>query len=104
MKIAKIFIPLFIIATLLSCNKYDFNYPPGTVGISKIIYFPSVAIIGQKLIIIKQGASFTDPGATALLNGVAATYVTAGTVDPTTPGVYGITYTASNPQGYTASD
>jgi Domain of unknown function (DUF5011) len=95
------------IATLAnaSCNKgSDFNYPAGTVGISKIIYFPAVSIIGNRLIIIAQGSAYTDPGVTSTLAGANVTPTITGTVDPTTPGVYVINYSASNPQGYSASD
>jgi hypothetical protein len=88
-----------------SCNKgSDFNYPAGTVGISKIIYFPAVSIIGDRLAIIAQGSAYTDPGVNSTLAGATVTPTITGTVDPTTPGVYVITYSASNPQGYSASD
>lgn len=105
MKIKISLILSIAVLAVTSCNKSsDFNYPPGTVGISKIVYFPSVSIIGERLTIIPQGASYTDPGVTSILNGQAVTPTISGTVDPGTPGVYVITYTASNPQGFTASD
>jgi hypothetical protein len=88
-----------------ACNKEDnFNYPEGTVGISKIIYYPSVSIKGERLIILNQGEAFSDPGVTSILNGQTVQFTTTGTVDTSTPGVYGLTYTAQNPQGYTSSD
>jgi len=98
---------VLLIATLAnaSCNKgSDFNYPQGTVGISKIVYFPIVSTIGSRLLVIPQGSAFTDPGVVATLNSVAVTPTITGTVDPTTPGVYVINYSASNPQGFSASD
>jgi hypothetical protein len=101
------FFILFSFCISISCNKSNFNYPAGTVGISKIIFFPSVSINGNRLIIIAQGSAFTDPGVTAMLNGDTTSYTTngsPGTVDPNTPGVYNLTYTASNAQGYNASD
>src|SRR5579862_3784484 len=87
-----------------SCNKTDFNYPAGTVGISKIVYFPSVSTNGPHLMIIAQGAGFTDPGVTATINGQPVTPTTTGSVDPGTPGVYVINYSAANAQGFSASD
>lgn len=96
---------VLIILSILSCNKKDnFNYPAGTVGHSSIVYFPAVAIKGNHLIILQQGATFTDPGVTATLNGKAVTAAPSVTVDTNTPGIYNINYTATNPQGYSASD
>jgi hypothetical protein len=96
---------LIVLLTTLSCNKGDnFNYPPGKVGISTIVYFPTVSIIGDHLVIIRQGSTFTDPGVNADLGGKPVTPTITGSVDGTTPGIYGITYSASNPQGFSASD
>lgn len=98
---------LFLITTvgIVSCKKDNFNYPAGTVGISKIIYFPIISTNGSKTQVFVQGTPFTDSGATAILNGAAVTYTTSQAITSTTaPGVYEVTYTAANPQGYTASD
>lgn len=105
MKISSIFISAFILSVLISCNKTDFNYPAGTVGKSKIVYFPAIQINGDKIVAVNEGAGYTDPGATATLNGAAVQYTTSNTINAsTTPGIYVISYTASNPQGFTASD
>ena len=94
--------PMFI---FLACNKDpDFNYPEGTVGSSKIIYYPSVAIKGEKLVIINQGEAYVDSGATAILNGENIEPVVTGEVDSNTPGVYVLNYSASNPEGFSAAD
>jgi hypothetical protein len=105
MKIKIILVILLATVANFSCNKSkDFNYPAGKVGISSIVYFPLVSIIGEHLTIISQGANYTDPGVNSTLNGQTVTPTVAGSVDANTPGVYVITYTAANPQGYTASD
>lgn len=104
MKIISIIFSLFLMSVLFSCNKTDFNYPPGTVGKSKIVYFPSVTIKGDRLVIINQGSTFTDPGVDALLNGTAVQFTTTGNVDANTPGIYDLAYSAMNPEGYSASD
>jgi hypothetical protein len=91
----------------VSCNKQPVIAPANatTVGISKVIFYPAVSIIGDKIITITEGSAFTDPGVTAILNGKTTPVVTTPTISATTPaGVYTVTYTASNPQGYTASD
>jgi len=104
MKIRSIICSAILLSVLFSCNKTDFNYPAGTVGSSKIVYFPSVAIKGDRLMIISQGSPFTDPGVDAILNGAPLQYTTSGSVDANTAGIYGLTYTASNPEGFSASD
>jgi hypothetical protein len=101
MKRAFIFITISI---LLSCNKTDFDYPEGKVGRSRIIYYPQVTTQGQRLLIINQGSAFTDPGVSATLNGQKVQYTTTGSVNTSTPGVYNLTYTAQNQEGFNASD
>jgi Domain of unknown function (DUF5011) len=88
-----------------SCAKEpSFDYPEDTVGSSKIVYFPSVNIKGDKLVIMNQGTAFTDPGVTSLLNGQPLAFTTAGSVDINKPGIYNLTYSATTPAGYSASD
>lgn len=104
MKIIQLFFSILAIS-LCSCNKTDdFNYPEGTVGVSKIIYYPSVKTSGDKFIILKQGDSYTDAGADATLNGESVDYATDVTVNTAVPGVYNLTYSAVNSQGYSATD
>lgn len=74
------------------------------VGHSKIVYFPSIEINGEHLITVLQGGAFTDPGATALLNGQPAQYTVQGSVNTAVPGVYELSYEAKNPQGFSATD
>ena len=105
MKLKSIILSLIVIAAMSACNKSaDFNYPAGTVGISKVIFYPSVTINSSRLIIINQGDTYTDPGVTAILNNASTPFTTTGSVNTATAGVYKLLYTASNPQGYTASD
>jgi hypothetical protein len=105
MKIRFLIIPLLLATGLFSCKKDDFNYPEGTVGSSKIVYFPLISTNGEKVVAIEEGNDYTDPGATASLNGVTAEYTTSQTITSSTaPGVYTITYTAANEQGFTATD
>jgi hypothetical protein len=105
LKIISLISCLFAICVLFSCNKHDFNYPEGTVGISKIVSFPAISIIGSHLVIIDQGGTFSDSGATAIVNGASVQYTVTGSVDPNTPGVYMLSYSAqSTPPGYSSSD
>ncbi len=105
MKASYLYMLIVIVGGLFSCNRDDnFTYPTGMVGSSKIVYFPSIKINGDKLIILHKGDTYTEPGAVAILNGASVQYTTTGTVDTNTGDVYDLVYTASNPQGYTASD
>ena len=99
---------MFLLCPMLifvACSKEpDFNYPEGTVGISKIIYYPSIAIKGERLIIIDEGTPYTDSGAVATLKGENVEPVVTGSVDSNTPGVYELNYSASNPEGFSVTD
>lgn len=89
---------------IYSCNKDDFNYPEGYVGTSKVTTYPSVTTKGNKLTIINQGATYTDAGATVKVGEDDAEYVTKGSVNAATPGIYILSYDASNEDGFSASD
>jgi hypothetical protein len=83
-----------------SCNKETIVDTPTQVGISKVAYYPSIKINGDKFVSITEGNAFNDPGATALLNGDTIKYTTSMTITATTaPGVYTINYTATSPDG-----
>lgn len=96
---------MFIISFVAACGKEPtFDNNDQKVGISRVVYFPSVAIKGDRLIIQNQGVAYTDPGVDAKLNGQNVNVTTTGSVNVNTPGVYNLTYSASSPDGYSASD
>ena len=90
---------------LFGCAKEEeVNNTPEKVGISRVVVFPTIETNGNRLVILNQGATYTEAGATAKLGEETAQYTTEGTVNTATPGVYDLTYTAANPDGFTASD
>ena len=96
-------LPALII--LASCSKDPvFTDNETNVGSSRVVYFPSVQIKGNRLIIIDQGGTFNDPGVEAKLKGTDVPATVSGTVNANVPGVYNLTYSASSPDGYAASD
>lgn len=100
----KLIVIAVLTLSILSCNKKDnFNYPAGTVGISRITYYPILTLIGSNPIVIAKGSAFTDPGVNAASGSTVLTYTTAGTVNNNVPGVYTLTYTAFNSDGFSAS-
>src|SRR5580704_8758196 len=94
---------LLSICVLNSCNKSNFNYPAGTVGVSKIVYFAQLNLSGSPYMSVVEGQSFTDPGATANAGGDSLKVTTSGTVNTSEVGIYVLTYTAVNSQGFPAS-
>jgi Domain of unknown function (DUF5011) len=88
---------------LVSCNKYNFNYPNGTVAGSKIVYFPIVTLKGNNAMSVVKGTTFTDPGVDATVNGTSVSVTTTGSVNSNQVGLYVLNYTAANAQGYSAS-
>ena len=98
-----LFTALAAISLLSSCKKDTEIENANQVGSSKIIYFPSIAINGDAVYMVQPGQTFTDPGAVAILNGDTTKYTVTGTVG-TAPGIYNLTYTAVNAQGYSATD
>jgi hypothetical protein len=99
-----LFTALAAISLLSSCKKDKEIENANQVGSSKIIYFPSIAINGDAVYMVQPGQTFTDPGAVAILNGDTVKYTTTGGPVGTAPGIYNLTYTAVNAQGYSASD
>ncbi len=64
-----LFTALVALSLFSSCKKDTEIENANQVGSSKVIYFPSIAINGDALSILQPGQTFTDPGATAILNG-----------------------------------
>ena len=102
----KKFIPLFVslVATfIVACNKNDIHNTDDKVGISRVTHFPVLTLKGDRYMAIPKGTSFTDPGITAKEGSSDIPYTTNGTVNTNTTGVYLLTYTAVNKDGFPAS-
>lgn len=93
----KIAFLLFVVTMLASCTK-------NKVEPSKPTYLPSLVLNGDKLIVILVGdTSYRELGAVAKENGTAINVAIDGEVDVNTPGVYILSYSATNSDGYSAS-
>lgn len=105
MRITRYILIIMLFLSYIGCKKADTVINTDTqVGHSRIVFFPSIAIKGEHLIILKQGDTYTDAGVTAILNGQPTQSTVTGSVNSATPGVYDLDYSASNPEGYSASD
>jgi len=82
------------------CRKRD-----SEEGVSQVVdvTFPTINLKGDKFVSLSVGESYTDPGATAIddITG-AQSEITAefSNLDPSTPGMYYMLYSAKNANGY----
>lgn len=97
------FLFLSLIIVLAACNKDEINNTDTRVGISRVTSFPVLSLNGARYMAIVQGGTFTDPGITATVGGSTVAYTTTGSVNTAVKGVYNITYTAMNADGFSAS-
>ena len=94
---------LWVLVFGISCNKETIVDTPEQVGISTVTYYVVITLNGPAFESIVVGQPYVDSGATAEENGQPTTYTTSGTVDTETEGIYTITYTAVNKDGYASS-
>ncbi len=97
------FILIAIVAAICSCKKDPIISNDKNVGISRVTYYPTFTIAGENLISIIKGATFTDPGVKATAGGADVPVNTTGAVDANAVGLYTLTYTATNADGYSSS-
>jgi len=93
---------IIILITLLfnfSCEK-DLT----SEGVSKVTTYVKLTMTGEHFMSIPQGLAYTEPGITGKEGETTVNVTTTGTVDPNTPGVYTVTYSAINKDGYPVSD
>ncbi len=102
----KKFIPLIysLLAVLfVACNKDEIHNTEDQVGISRVTHFPVLTLNGDRYMTIEVGGTFTDPGIIATEGGAPIPYTTDGSVNAGEVGVYDLTYTAVNKDGFPAS-
>ena len=74
-----------------------------TDNISEVTHFPEFEMSGEKYYFIDQGNSYEEPGIKAFAGESQVEVETSGSVDETNPGVYTLTYSATNKDGYSKS-
>lgn len=94
---------LFAMIFLAACNEKDIIDNADQVGISKVTYYANLALKGNGYMAVAKGSAFTDPGVTATAAGATLPFTVSGTVNANTVGVYVLTYTAVNKDGFPAS-
>jgi hypothetical protein len=93
----------FFFSALISCNKDKLDNTPEKVGISKVTHFPILTMSGESVMAVANGETFTDPGVTAKVGDADAPVATSGTVNTSQDGVYTISYSATNSDGFSAT-
>jgi Domain of unknown function (DUF5011) len=93
---------IWISVLIFSCKKQSIVDTPTQVGISKVTFYVVLTLKGPAVESIIVGQPYVDSGATAIENGKPVTYTTSGTVGAEV-GIYTLTYTAVNQDGYPSS-
>ena len=100
MKNKLLFILLTVVAfTFASC------VDDTTAGYDRITHYPSVSLEGDTYVAMNMGDTYVEPGFSATNGGadVSDLVQIVSTLDPTTPGIYKITYSVVNDEGNKAS-
>lgn len=94
-----LFLSLGVALMLSSCEK-------DSLGVSTVTTYPTIELNGDQAMTIAVGGAYTEQGCVAMEGpeNITTRVVTTGSVDPSTPGVYTITYTVANKDGFTASE
>ena len=87
-----------------SCTKEDDIVNSDTVvGHSRVTFFPSFNMKGDKYMSIVKGGNYTEPGVTAKEGQTDLPVTITGSVNASQVGVYDIIYTATNKDGFSSS-
>ena len=75
-----------------------------TEGLTGITYYPVITVNGDAGVIY-VGETYEDPGCTAIMNGEDITdqVIVTDNINNQVPGIYSVTYSATNEQGFSAS-
>jgi len=99
----KILAILLLSMSIFSCSDEDFNYPEGFVGESKITNYATFDMKGDRYVVLNKGGTYTEAGVTAKEGDKDLPVVITGTVNTSVAGVYNLTYSAVNADGFSAS-
>ena len=70
-------------------------------GLTRITYYPVISLAGDNPYVVQLGEKYTEPGYSATLDGEDFTsgVVVNSNVNSAIPGIYSVTYSATNPDG-----
>jgi hypothetical protein len=99
-------ISVFLLAAAfmwMSCNKDTTNNTEDRVGISRVTHFATFEMQGNEFMSLVKGTAFTEPGIKAFEAGAEIPVTTTGSVNVNQPGIYVLTYSATNKDNFTAT-
>jgi hypothetical protein len=102
----KKFIPLFyslLTVLLLACNKDEIHNTEDQVGISSVVHFAVLQMSGPQYMSVVEGSTFTDPGVKAYEGSAEIPVTVTGSVNTDQTGLYILTYSATNKDGFSAT-
>src|SRR5689334_11893287 len=88
---------------LAACNKTNIHNTEDQVGISRVTHFATFQMTGSKYMSIIQGTPFVEPGIKAFEGNTEIPVTTSGTVNSSQPGLYVLTYSATNKDSFVAT-
>lgn len=93
------------IAFLVSCTEKAIIDNADQVGISKITHYITLSLTKGSTVTFAKGSPYVDPGVVAMegTKDVSTKVKVSGTVDGNKVGLYNLTYTALNVDGYASS-
>lgn len=76
-----------------------------SLGVTQVTYFPVIELVGDSELLVEKGAEYLEPGYTAVMNGEDVTdqVQVTSTVDASKSGIYSVTYSMTNEDGFSAS-
>lgn len=92
---------LLMLATMFVTSCED----DSTAGLTRITYYPTLTLEGESFVVAEKGAAFQDPGYSATLQGEDVTdqVEVTSNVDTSKSGLYSITYSIVNADGFSKS-
>lgn len=104
MKLLSYIVGISLCWSLYGCAKEEDIISTDTqIGHSRLTFFPILTLKGSKYIALPMGGTYAEPGSEAKEGSTPITPTISGTVKTTTPGVYTLTYTATNKDGFSVS-
>ncbi len=94
---------LAFVAMIVSCKKDSVINTHDMVGISKVTYYANITLTGSSVMSVIKGSTFTDPGVKAEAGGTDVPVTTTGAVNTDEVGLYTLSYSATNTDGYSSS-
>ena len=89
--------------SVVACNKDNIHNTEDQVGISRVTHFAVFQMSGSEYMSVVKGSTFTDPGVKAVEGSTEIPVTVTGSVNTNQTGLYILTYSATNKDGFSAT-